>query len=127
MRIALIWSQTSDGSIGDKGELLHRFSDDLARFSSLTRNNIVLMGRKTWESLPDKSRPLPKRVNLVLTRDPNYKAEGAIVFTSMEEALIYASSIATWRQRLFVIGGAEIYKQALPYATDACQPPHPLG
>ena len=109
MSIALIWAQSTSGVIGRDGGIPWRVPEDLARFKELTMGHPVVMGRRTWESLPPRMRPLPGRPNLVLTRNPDYRADGAEVVTTIEQAL---STPRTW-----VIGGAEVYHLALPAAT----------
>jgi dihydrofolate reductase len=106
--VGLIWAQSASGVIGRDGDIPWRVPEDLSRFKELTLGHTVVMGRRTWESLPARVRPLPGRKNVVLTRQADYMAEGADVVTSIEDAL----SDDVW-----VIGGAEVYIQALPYAT----------
>ena len=106
---ALIWAQSSSGVIGRDGGIPWQVPEDMARFKELTLGHTVVMGRHTWESLPPRFRPLPGRRNVVLTRNPHYRAEGAEVLTSIEEAL---TDPGAW-----VIGGAEIYHLAMPVAT----------
>ena len=98
------------GAIGRRGDLIWKISDDLKRFKSLTTGHPVIMGRKTWESLPKK--PLPGRKNVVITRQKDYSPQGAIMVKSPLEALE-----ATAGEEPFVIGGAEIYKVFSPYIT----------
>ncbi|MDO9453490.1 MAG: dihydrofolate reductase [Stagnimonas sp.] len=95
--------------IGRDGDLPWRLPNDLKHFKALTLGQTVLMGRKTWESLP--RRPLPGRENRVLTRDAQYQAEGATVFTALDAALG-----APPQGALFVIGGAALYALCLPRA-----------
>ncbi|MEI7915434.1 MAG: dihydrofolate reductase [Mycobacteriaceae bacterium] len=109
MTVALIWAQSSSGVIGRDGAIPWQLPEDLARFKALTMGHTVVMGRRTWESLPRSVRPLPGRQNIVLTRNPAYQADGADVVTSIEAAL---AEPHTW-----VIGGSEIYHLALPAAT----------
>lgn len=106
---SLIWAQSTSGVIGRDGGIPWRLPEDMARFKDLTMGHTVLMGRLTWESLPPKFRPLPGRRNVVLTRNPQYRADGADVITSLDEALAVPD---TW-----VIGGSEIYHLAMPAAT----------
>lgn len=108
MAVALIWAQSTSGVIGRDGGIPWRLPEDLARFKELTTGHTVVMGRRTWESLPHSVRPLPQRRNVVLTRDPGYRADGAEVLTAVDEAL---AAPDTW-----VIGGSEIYHLALPAA-----------
>ncbi len=109
--ISIIVAVARDGAIGRGGDLLWHISDDLKRFKQLTNGHAIIMGRKTYESLP--KRPLPHRRNIVISRNPEYKAEGADVFTSLEEALESCRS----EEEVFIIGGATIYALALPIAT----------
>ena len=98
-------------AIGKKtGELLFRISDDLKRFKNLTMGHSIIMGRKTFESI---GKPLPGRTSIVVTRNKDFHAEGATAANSIEEALEKAGELDT---KAFIIGGGEIYKQALPYA-----------
>ncbi len=109
MSVALIWAQSTSGVIGRDGGIPWRVPEDLARFKDLTMGHTVVMGRRTWESLPPRMRPLPGRRNVVVSRDPHYRADGAEVVCAMADALI--------DQRTWVIGGSEIYHLALPEAT----------
>ncbi len=109
MTVGLIWAQSPSGVIGRAGGIPWRLPEDLARFKELTMGHTVVMGRLTWESLPPKFRPLPGRRNVVVTRQADYMAEGATVLGSLDEAL---TDDVTW-----VIGGGQIYAQALPIAT----------
>lgn len=107
--IVLIAAVARNGVIGKDNALPWRLKADLVRFKSLTTGHPILMGRKTWESL---GRPLPGRRNLVVTRDPDYCANGAEVFGDL--ASVIAAVADT--ERLFVIGGADIYRQVLARA-----------
>ncbi len=109
MTVGLIWAQSTSGVIGRDGAIPWQLPEDLARFKALTMGHAVVMGRRTWESLPRSVRPLPGRQNIVLTRNPDYQADGADVVTSLGAAL---AEPQTW-----VIGGSEIYHLALPAAT----------
>jgi len=104
--IVLVVAAARNGVIGKDGAIPWRLPEDMRRFKALTLGHAVVMGRKTWDSLPPKNRPLPGRRNLVVTRDTNWRAEGAERVT-LETAL--AGDV-------FVIGGAEIYRAALPLA-----------
>lgn len=97
--------------IGRKNELLWHLPEDLKRFKRLTLGHPVVMGRKTWESLPPQARPLPGRRNIVVTRQAGYAAPGAEVAASLEAALA-----RTEGEEVFVIGGGELYAAALPLA-----------
>ena len=109
MTVGLIWAQSPSGVIGRDGGIPWRLPEDQARFKDLTMGHTVVMGRLTWESLPAKVRPLPGRRNVVVTRQADYMADGAMVVGSLDEAL---TDDETW-----VIGGAQIYSLALPIAT----------
>ncbi|MGY1718867.1 MULTISPECIES: dihydrofolate reductase [unclassified Blastococcus] len=107
--MALIWAQARGGVIGADGGLPWHLPEDLALFRRLTTGSTVVMGRRTWESLPERFRPLPNRVNVVLTSDPRWSAEGALVAHSVAQVL--AEHPACW-----VIGGGEVYAAFLPHA-----------
>ena len=111
-RIAFVVAVARNGVIGRQGGLPWRISSDLKRFKAITMGKPVIMGRKTWESLP--RRPLPGRRNIVVTRDPRYRAEGADVVASVDEALAQASLGAS--DEICVIGGSDIFRQMLPVA-----------
>ncbi len=96
--------------IGKEGAIPWRITDDLKRFKRLTIGKPVVMGRKTWDSLPKK--PLPERTNIVVTRQPGWQADGAMAASSLPDALAKATQAA----EVMVIGGAEIYRAALPLA-----------
>ncbi|WP_419998364.1 dihydrofolate reductase [Streptomyces boninensis] len=109
--VGLIWAQTLDGVIGADNGIPWRLPEDMAHFKATTHGHPVVMGRKTWESLPERFRPLPGRRNIVVTRDPQWAAEGAERAGSIPEALALAAA-ETW-----VMGGGEIYRAALDHAT----------
>jgi dihydrofolate reductase len=111
-RLTLIAAVARNGVIGRDNQLPWRLPEDLMRFKAVTAGNGVVMGRKTWESLPESFRPLPGRRNIVVSRNPDYVAEGATVVDSVAAAL----GIAADTNEVFVIGGAELYAQALPLA-----------
>lgn len=108
--INIIVACGKDGAIGKKDSLIWRIPADLKRFKTLTMGHPVIMGRKTWDSLPKK--PLPGRRNIVLTRRSDYEAEGAEIVNSIEEALNITKG-----ESPFIIGGAEIYNSFMPFAT----------
>lgn len=112
MNVGLIWAQTVDGVIGADNAIPWRLPEDMAHFKAVTLGHPVVMGRRTWDSLPPRFRPLPGRRNIVVTRDPGWRGDGADRAGSITEALESAAPEATW-----VIGGGEIYRAALPYAT----------
>ena len=108
MTVGLIWAQSTSGVIGRDGAIPWHLPEDLARFKTLTMGHTVVMGRRTWDSLPARFRPLPGRRNVVLTRNSGFEAPGAEVVGSIDDA----TDDQTW-----VIGGSEIYHLALPAAT----------
>ena len=108
MKVNLIWAQSSSGVIGRDNAIPWRVPEDMARFKELTMDHTVIMGRLTWESLPAKFRPLPGRRNVVVSRQAGYRAEGADVVGSLEDAPL---------DDAWVIGGSQIYGLALPLAT----------
>ncbi|BBX70845.1 dihydrofolate reductase [Mycolicibacterium psychrotolerans] len=108
MTLSLIWAQSSSGVIGRANGIPWRLPEDMARFKDLTMGHTVIMGRRTWDSLPAKFRPLPGRENVVLTRHADYTAQGAQTVTRLEDAPLDGA---------WVIGGSEIYGLALPLAT----------
>jgi dihydrofolate reductase len=110
--IALIVAVAENGVIGRDGKLPWRIPEDMKWFRERTAGRPLIMGRKTWESFP--KRPLPGRTNIVITRDAAYRAEGAVVVTSLLAALDVAYGEAP--EEVMVIGGAEIYRAALPHA-----------
>jgi dihydrofolate reductase len=111
--LALIAAVARNGTIGHAGELLWRLPEDMQFFRRTTTGHAVVMGRKTWDSIPARFRPLPGRMNIVLTRQPGWQAEGAIVAPALDAALARAREAGG---RTFVIGGAELYALALPLA-----------
>lgn len=114
-RISIIAALGHDNVIGKDNDLLWHLSDDLKRFKQITLGHPVVMGRRTWESIPEKYRPLPGRANIVITRDATYTAPGALVAHTFSEALGVARA-AQGAEEVFIIGGGELYKTALPEA-----------
>lgn len=115
MKLGLIYARARNGVIGKDGGLPWHLPEDLAHFKRLTLGCSVIMGRKTWDALPPRFRPLPGRTNIVVTRQPDWRAEGASSASSLAQAIhLCASQPIAW-----VIGGAEIYAQALPMADTA--------
>jgi dihydrofolate reductase len=106
-----------NGTIGHAGDLLWRLPEDLQYFRRTTMGHPVVMGRRTWDSIPPRFRPLPGRTNLVVTRQAGWQAEGALVAHSLDEALERARS-APGGERVFVVGGGELYALALPRADE---------
>ena len=111
--VGLVWAQSTSGVIGRNGDIPWHVPEDLARFKQVTVGRTVVMGRRTWDSLPAKVRPLPGRRNVVLSRQPDFIAHGAEVVDSLEAAL----TISGTEPDAWVIGGAQIYLLGLPRAT----------
>lgn len=119
MRINLIFAQANNGVIGANNQLPWHLPQDLAHFKSHTTGCPVIMGRKTWDSLPPKFRPLPGRLNLVVSRQTDLAIDGAQVCTSVEAAINACAAQTPTPAEVWVIGGAQIYAQAMPMATRA--------
>ncbi|MBK8658988.1 MAG: dihydrofolate reductase [Bacteroidetes bacterium] len=111
MIISIVVAVSCNHAIGKGGDLLWHLPKDMKRFKEITYGHHVLMGRKTYESIPEKFRPLPGRVNIVVSRSQSYAAPGCKVVNTLEEGVLFAQE--NGEQELMVIGGAEIYKQAL--------------
>ncbi len=110
--LSLIAAVARNRAIGKDNQLLWHLPEDMKHFRETTRGKPVIMGRRTWESLPDAFRPLPGRHNIVVTRDSTYKANGADLADSLEAAL----ALACDAEEVFVIGGEQLYRAALPLA-----------
>jgi dihydrofolate reductase len=115
-KLTLVVAVAKNGVIGRDGDLPWRLTSDMKRFTAATLGKPVLMGRKTWDSLPKK--PLPGRQNLVLTRDADFKADGAWVYTDLAVMLAAARAMAEAAgvEEACVIGGAQLYNAVLPQA-----------
>jgi dihydrofolate reductase len=111
--ISIIAAIGKNRELGKDNKLLWHIPEDMKRFKELTTGNVVIMGRKTYESLPESFRPLPKRTNIVITRDKNYSDRGVIVSNSIEAAINEAKKLD---KETFIIGGAQIYSQSIKYA-----------
>ena len=114
MIISLIAAVADNGVIGKNNDLPWRLPDDMRYFMQTTLGHHVIMGRKNYESLPEKFRPLPHRVNIVVTRQSSFKAKGCLVVHAIEEGI--AVALQAGEAELFIIGGAEIYSATLPLA-----------
>ncbi|ORJ57299.1 dihydrofolate reductase [Mycobacterium simiae] len=114
--VGLVWAQSTSGVIGRNGDIPWHVPEDLARFKQVTVGRTVIMGRRTWDSLPARVRPLPGRRNIVLSRQADFTADGAEVARSLDAAFASLSAPAS-ESSAWVIGGAQIYAQALPLAT----------
>lgn len=110
--LSLIWAQARGGVIGLGGRLPWQLPEDLAHFKQLTAGATVLMGRRTWDSLPERFRPLPGRRNVVVTRRSGWTARGADAAPSVEAALELVGSAPVW-----VIGGGELYRATIHLAS----------
>jgi dihydrofolate reductase len=114
-RINLIFARAANGVIGKDNAMPWHLPEDLAHFKRLTQGCPVIMGRKTWDSLPPRFRPLPGRSNIVVTRQSDWQADGALRVASLPEALRVCGDAPD----IWVIGGADIYRQAEPLAVRA--------
>ena len=110
MKISMIAALGKNRELGKNNKLIWKIPSDLARFRKITRGHPVIMGRKTFESI---GRSLSDRTNIIVTRDQNYKVEGAIVSNSIEKAIEEAKKIES--NEIFIIGGAQIYALGMPY------------
>ncbi|MCX7241323.1 MAG: dihydrofolate reductase [Burkholderiales bacterium] len=115
MQLHLIFARASNGVIGKDGGLPWHLPEDMAHFKRLTMGCPVIMGRKTWDSLPPRFRPLPGRSNVVVTRQPDWHASGAQSALSLQQAL----QICEQAEHVWVIGGAQLYTLAEPLAHSA--------
>ena len=120
MQLNLIYARARNGVIGNKGGLPWHLPEDLAHFKRTTLGCPVIMGRKTWDSLPPKFRPLPGRTNVVITRQIDWHEDGALPANNMLEALSICEHMSIILdpspEQVWVIGGAQIYAEALPFA-----------
>jgi len=114
MKIGLIYARARNGVIGKDGAMPWHLPEDLAHLKRMTLGHPVVMGRKTWDSLPPRFRPLPGRVNIVVTRQPDWNQIGAQPVSSLRDALQKCENSA----QVWMIGGAQIYAQALPLADE---------
>ena len=112
MKVGLIYARARNGVIGRGGVMPWHLPEDMAHFKQVTMGCPVIMGRKTWESLPPRFRPLQGRRNIVITRQADWHAEGAHRASSLEQAL----ALCAGEPLVWVIGGGEIYAQAVPLA-----------
>lgn len=111
-RIGLIWAEARDGVIGQGGGMPWHVPEDLAHFREVTMGAPVVMGRRTWESFPERFRPLPGRRNIVITRNPAWSAEGAERVSGLDEALRLLDGVET----AWIIGGGEVYRASIDRA-----------
>jgi len=115
--VSLIWAQAQGGVIGRDGDIPWQVPEDQASFRRLTKGHAVIMGRATWDSLPARFRPLPDRLNVVLTRDHRWTSAGASVAHSPEQALQLARNAEDAGRAVWVIGGGAVYAAFLPLAS----------
>lgn len=110
MKLALIVAMDQNRGIGKDNDLLWHLPADMKFFKETTTGHVVVMGRKNFESIPERFRPLPNRENVVLTRNEDYQAEGCLVFHSLEAAIAHYQETG---KTVFIIGGGQIYQEAL--------------
>lgn len=111
MNISIIVATSENNVIGKDNKLIWHLPADMKFFKEKTTGHCVITGRKNYESIPEKFRPLPNRTNIIITRQKDYSAPGAIVVNSINEALDHARSLND--SEIFIIGGAEIFRQSL--------------
>jgi dihydrofolate reductase len=111
MKLSIIVAVAENGVIGHNNQLIWRLPEDLKMFKRLTSGHPIIMGRKTFESI---GKPLPNRTSIIITKNPDFQIEGCITVHSLEEAIEAANEIE--ENEAFIIGGAEIYRLALPFA-----------
>lgn len=118
MTVAMIWAQARGGVIGQDGTMPWRVPEDSAHFRNTTMGGAVIMGRKTWDSLPDRFRPLDGRRNIVVTRQAGWAAPGAEAVHSLQEAFELIEAAADETVITWIGGGGELYRQAMPFAAE---------
>lgn len=115
MKLHLIYARARNGVIGKDNQMPWHLPEDLVHFKRVTLGQPVIMGRKTWDSLPERFRPLPGRLNIVITRQTGWQATGAVRANSLQEAM----HLCTDANVVWIIGGAEVYRLAEPLASTA--------
>jgi dihydrofolate reductase len=115
MKLHLIFARAANGVIGKNNALPWHLPEDMAHFKRTTLGCPVIMGRKTWDSLPARFRPLPGRLNIVLTRQADWQEDGVQRFADLPQALQFCAQ----HEHVWVIGGAQVYAQAEPLASSA--------
>ena len=113
-RISLIVAMDKNHGIGKNNDLMWHLPRDMRFFKSTTENHVVIMGRKNYDSIPEKYRPLSNRENVIITRNPDFKASSCLTFLSIEDALRHFER--EQNREIFIIGGGEIYKLAMSMA-----------
>jgi dihydrofolate reductase len=116
MTVALIWAQAANGAIGRGGDIPWSLPEDQRYFRQITASHPVIMGRRTWDSLPPRFRPLPNRANLVVTRNGEWSADGAQTFSDLRPAVDAGLELD---DTVFVMGGGEMYRAAMESADRA--------
>ena len=111
MKVALIVAMDAERGIGKNNDLMWHLPADMRFFKETTKDHIVVMGRRNYDSIPEKYRPLPNRLNVILTRNKDFKAENCLVFNSLNDCLDHFKDEK--ERKVFIIGGGEIYKMAL--------------
>lgn len=114
MKISIVVAVSENNAIGVNGSLLWHLPKDMQYFKEVTMGRHVLMGRKTYESIPERFRPLPGRVNLVVSRNPQIRYDGCVMVSSLLKGIEYARENGEYE--LMIIGGGEIYRQAFDIA-----------
>jgi dihydrofolate reductase len=120
MTITLIACISSNAALGNNNKLLFNIKEDLQRFKRLTKNQIVVMGRKTFDSIIEMNgKPLANRINVVLTRDENYESKhGEQAYTSIDRIINHHKTMGDKDKKVYVIGGSEVYRELLPFADE---------
>ncbi|MFY7943127.1 MAG: dihydrofolate reductase [Crocinitomicaceae bacterium] len=111
MKVSLIVAMDAKRGIGKNNDLMWHLPADMNFFKETTKNQIVVMGRRNYDSIPEKYRPLPNRLNVILTRNKEFQAENCLVFNSLKDCLTHFENEN--ERKVFIIGGGEIYKMAL--------------
>ncbi|MCC5922265.1 MAG: dihydrofolate reductase [Crocinitomicaceae bacterium] len=112
MKVSIIAAMDKNRGIGKNNDLLWHLPNDMRFFKETTQGHVVIMGRKNWDSIPEKYRPLSHRENIVLSRNTQFKADGATVYPNLTSALENIAKWITPEQKIFIIGGAQIYSLA---------------
>ena len=116
MEISIIVAASTNNVIGKENGLPWRLPTDMKFFKDKTQGHTVIMGRKSWDSIPAKYRPLPNRINVVMSRDETLKLDCDLVSSNLQNVINYFTEQSS-DDELFIIGGGELYKQAFPMAT----------
>lgn len=114
--ISIIAAIGKNRELGKDNKLLWHIPEDAKRFKDLTSGHVVIMGRKTYESLPEKFRPLPNRINIVITKNPSFPVSDQLIVVGSIEDAIHQAQEKIPSKEIFIIGGASIYEQGIKYA-----------